>query len=114
MRKLWDSVDLHIVLILVLACPVVFLSSWWLALPLFAPQGIIYVHVFWDHPAPGPRPWAYLVANELLVLMVEVFRIDSLSASSVSISESRSALITDSFTRQCLAAICAKFALALA
>ena len=70
MRKLWDSVDLHIVLILVLACPVVFLSSWWLALPLFAPQGIIYVHVFWDHPAPGPRPWAYLVANELLVLMV--------------------------------------------
>jgi hypothetical protein len=89
MRRLLDEIDLHIAVMLLFFPPgwwwlaallrpphqlmdeslaVVCMSWWWLAVPLLAPQGRVYVRAFWDYPTFGKRPWAYLAANELLIL----------------------------------------------
>ncbi|HKB01514.1 MAG TPA: hypothetical protein VKD90_04800 [Gemmataceae bacterium] len=68
MRRLCDEIDLHIVAMLVLMAPALCLGWWLLVVPLLVPQGRIYVRAFWDYPAFGRRPWAYLAANELLVV----------------------------------------------
>jgi hypothetical protein len=68
MRRLWAEVDLHVAAMLGLLSPALCLSWWWLPVPLLIPQGRICVRAFLDNPASGPRPWTYLVANELLVV----------------------------------------------
>jgi hypothetical protein len=68
MRRLWGEIDLHVAALLVLLAPGLCLGWWWLAAPLLLPQGRIGTRAFVDYPAFGRRPWAYLAANELLVL----------------------------------------------
>ena len=65
-----DEIDLHVVAMLVLFTPALFLSAWWAIPAAILPQGRILVRAFWDYPAFGQRPWKYLLANELLVLGV--------------------------------------------
>lgn len=68
MGRLWDAIDLHVAVMLVLLAPVACVSCWWLVVPLLVPQGRISVRAFWDLPTLGERRWVYLAANELLVL----------------------------------------------
>ncbi len=69
MRHLWEEIDLHVAFILLLVSPVACLGWSSLIVPLLVPQGRIGVRAFWDYPSFGQRPWAYLAANELLVLV---------------------------------------------
>jgi hypothetical protein len=68
LRRLWREIDLHVVAMLLVFIPALCLSPWWLVVPLLVPQGRIYVRAFRDYRAFRRRPWAYLVANELLVI----------------------------------------------
>ena len=69
MPRTWTQIDLHIVWILLLSFPVVFLGTWWLILPLAMPQGRICCHAM-DKRKSGRPCGAYLVANEMLVVVV--------------------------------------------
>ena len=69
MSRIWNEIDLHIVLMLALFPPSIFLGWWWLALPLLMPQGHIYVRAAWDLPKSGRQSLPYVAANELLVLL---------------------------------------------
>lgn len=69
MLRPWDEIDCHVAAMLLLLGPVGFLGWWWLAAPLLLPQGRIGARVLVDCPAFGQRPWAYLAANELLVVV---------------------------------------------
>ena len=66
-QRLREEIDLHIAAMLLFCVAVMCLDWWYFIVPLLMPQGRIYVRVFWDYPAFGRRPWAYLVINELLV-----------------------------------------------
>ena len=68
MQRLLDEIDLHVVAMLLLIAPALFLSWWPLIVLLLVPQGRIYVRSFWDYPAFGRRSWTYLIANEFLVV----------------------------------------------
>ena len=71
MKALWQEIDRHIVYLLAMMTPVIWCSPWWwwqVVVPL-APQGIILTHTS-DSFQMNRRPWAYLIANELLVLVV--------------------------------------------
>lgn len=67
MRTLWDEIDLHVVAMLVLLAPALLVGWWVLVVALLVPQGRICTRAFLDYPSFGRRPWAYLIANELLV-----------------------------------------------
>jgi hypothetical protein len=73
LRRIFGSVDLHIVAMLLLTAPILLLALpfFWglLGIALF-PQGRIYVRAFWDYPKFKRASWPYLVANEGLVLAV--------------------------------------------
>jgi hypothetical protein len=69
-QRLWNAIDLHVAFMSALLAPFAYLGWWWLAVPLFAPQGRIYVRAFWDYPAFGKPARVYVVANELLVLSI--------------------------------------------
>lgn len=70
MRRFWSEIDLQVVAMLLLFAPTLCLNWWLFPVPLLVPQGRICVRVFWDYPAFGQRPWAYLAANELMVGVV--------------------------------------------
>jgi hypothetical protein len=67
-RRLWGEIDLHVAAMLLMLAPAVCLGWWGLAAPLLIPQGRIGTRAFVDYPAFKQRPWAYLTANEILVL----------------------------------------------
>ena len=68
MRRLWDDIDIHVVVMLLMLAPAMFLGWWGLAALLLVPQGRIGTRVLVDYPAFQRKPLTYLVANELLVL----------------------------------------------
>jgi hypothetical protein len=67
-RRFLDEIDIHILWMLALFIPVLWLSVWWVFLPVLVPQGRILVRAFSEYPRFGQRPWRYLAANELVVL----------------------------------------------
>lgn len=67
-RRLRDEIDLHVAAMLLMLSPAMCLGLWGLVVPLVVPQGLIGTRAFLDYPASKRRSWAYLVANELLVL----------------------------------------------
>lgn len=70
MSQFWHELDLHVFSILLLCAPIGLLSGWWLLVPLLLPQGRIGVRAFVDYPSFSRCPYCYLIANELLVVVV--------------------------------------------
>ena len=65
-QQLWNEIELRIVVLLLLCATVILMNWWWLPFVLFLPQG----RICGNYSAFGRRPWAYLVANELVVFML--------------------------------------------